>query len=129
MPDPASGRPTGILVASHLLRDSNRISVADEAWLRERLAYFNKHLRVPSCLKDPANRRALSWFCEGSKMIRRVWDVKALMEEYDTFIDVVSTRDPGIILYEDEHQVVAFPRRARSRQAGASGTNSPPDQR
>lgn len=62
-------------------------------------------------------------------MIRRVWDVKALMEEYDTFIDVVSTRDPGIILYEDEHQVVAFPRRARSRQAGASGTNSPPDQR
>lgn len=86
----------------------------DEAWLRELLAYFDNHLGIPPCLKDPANRRALSWFREGSKMIESVWDVKALMEEYDVFIDVLSARDPGIIIYQDGHQVVARPHRRRT---------------
>lgn len=113
-PNPDSGKPTGILVAAHELRDSNRISIPDEAWLRDLLVYFNEHLKIPPCLKDPANRRALSWFREGSKMIGHVWDVKALMEEYDVFIDVLATRDPEIIIYEDGHQVVARPRRNRS---------------
>lgn len=38
VPDPQSGRPTGILVVAHELRDSNRISTADEKWLRDYLA-------------------------------------------------------------------------------------------
>jgi len=89
LPDPASGRPTGILVAAHALRDSNRVSMADEAWLREYLSYFNEHLKVPSCLRDSGNRRAISWFKEGSKMIGKVWALKAFMEEQDVFIDVL----------------------------------------
>ena len=113
MPDARSGYPIGILVAAHELRDSNRISVADEAWLRSHLAYFNMHLKIPACLKDPANRRALSWFSSGSKMIGRVWDIKALMEEYDLFIEGLSSRDPGRIIYQDGHQVVAIPHSKR----------------
>jgi hypothetical protein len=111
--DSDSGRPTGILVAAAALRDSNRISIPDETWLRGQLSYFNEHLNVPPCLKDLENRRAISWFKEGSKMIDRVWDLKAFMEEQDIFIDVISTREPGTILYEDGHQVVARPLRKR----------------
>ena len=111
MPDAASGTPTGILVAAHNLRDSNRISIEDESWLREHLSYFNTHLKIPPCLKDSTNRRALSWFVSGSKMIGRVWDLKALMEDYDIFIDVMSSRAPGSIIYADDHQVVAIPYR------------------
>jgi hypothetical protein len=107
IPDPQSGRPTGILVAAHQLRDSNRISVPDEAWLRDYLSYFNKHLKIPACLKEPEHRRAISWFKEGSKMIDRVWNLKAFLEEQDIFIDVITTRDPGTLIYEDGHQVVA----------------------
>jgi len=40
-------------------------------------------------------------------MIDRVWSLKAFMEEQDVFIDVITTRTPGIIIYEDGHQVVA----------------------
>jgi hypothetical protein len=111
IPDPQSGRPTGILVAAHELRDSNRISVADEKWLREHLSYFNEHLKIPACLKEPGHHRAISWFKEGSKMIDRVWPLKVLLEEYDVFIEVTTTRDPGFLIYEDGHQVVADPRR------------------
>jgi hypothetical protein len=113
MPDVSSGRSLGILVAAHDLRDSNRVSVADETWLRTHLGYFNMHLKIPPCLKDPANRRALSWFRSGSKMIDRVWDLKALMEEYDIFIEVVSSLNPGRIVYQDGHQVVAIPHSRR----------------
>lgn len=89
------------------MRDSNGISIADETWLREQLSYFNEHLKIPPCLKEPEHRRATSWFKEGSKMIDRVWSLKAFMEEQDVFIDVITTRTPGIIIYEDGHQVVA----------------------
>ena len=112
-PDPQSGRPTGILVAAHQLRDSNKVSIADEAWLRDYLAYFNEHLKVPTCLKDPEHRRAISWFKEGSKMIDRVWNLKAFLEEQDIFIDVITTRERGIVVYEDGHQIVAKPKRKK----------------
>ncbi len=113
IPDPESGRPTGILVAAAQLRDSNRVTMADEAWLRGYLHYFNEHLKVPACLQEWENRRAISWFKEGSKMIDRVWNLKVFLEEQDVFIDVLTTRDPGAIIYEDGHQIVAKPWRKR----------------
>lgn len=115
IPCSQSGRPAGILVAAHEVRDSNDISIEEEAWVRKLLAYFNLHLKVPSCLNEPENRRAISWFKEGSSMIDRVWSLKAFLEEQDIFIDVLTTRDPGIVIYEDGHQVVAKPRRKRAR--------------
>ncbi|TLD70796.1 hypothetical protein FEM03_10835 [Phragmitibacter flavus] len=109
--DVQSGRSTGIFVAAHEFRDSNRISVADETWLREYLSYFNQHLEIPDCLKDPGHRRAISWLKEGSKMIGRVWALKAFLEEHDIFIEVITTRDPRLVVYEYGLQVVARPRR------------------
>lgn len=107
IPDPRSGHPTGILVAAHELRDGDRLSKEDEAWLRKHLAYFNMHLRIPACLKDPDSRRGISWFRATSGMLDRVWELAAFMEEQGIFIDMIRTADPGIIYYEDGHQVVA----------------------
>lgn len=107
IPNPQSGHPTGILVAAHELRDSDRLSKDDEAWLRKHLAYFNMHLRIPRCLKDHKNRRGISWFRETSSMLDRVWELAAFMEEHGIFIDLIRTIDPGTIYYEDGHQVVA----------------------
>ncbi len=83
--------------------------MADEAWLREYLTYFSEHLKVPPCLRDGTNRRAICWFKEGSTMIDRVWTLKAFMEAQDVFIDVLTTRKPGSVIYQDEHQIVATP--------------------
>jgi len=104
-----SGRPKGILVAASELRDSNNISIEGESWLRNHLDYYNQNLPVPECLNDWEHRRALSWFVSGSDMINRVWELAAFMEENDIFIDTLSTHEPGIIIYQDEHQVVAKP--------------------
>ena len=54
-------------------------------------------------------------------MIDRVWTLKAFLEELDVFIDVITTRDPGIVVYEDGHQIVAKPRRKNSSEQAAGG--------
>ncbi len=117
LPDRDSGKPTGIFVVAHELRDSDRVSREEEEWLRSCLAWFKMHLKVPRCLRDPANRRAISWFKgDNRNAISRIWDLVAFLKDYGIFIDIVRTRDPGIIIYEDGYQVVAKPRRKRPNQ-------------
>jgi len=114
IPDRDSGKPSGIFVVAHELRDSRRVSREEEEWLRSCLAWFKMHLKVPAALQDPANRRAISWFKgDNRNAISRIWDLVAFLEDYGIFIDIVRTRDPGIIIYEDGYQVVAKPRRER----------------
>ena len=118
IPVRGSAKPAGIFVVAHELRDSNRLSRDEEVWLRNCLAWFKMHLKVPRSLRDPANRRAISWFKgDNRNAIARVWDLVAFLKEYGIFIDIVRTRDPGIIVYEDGYQVVAKPRRKRPNRA------------
>jgi hypothetical protein len=112
--DPDTGTPSGIFIVAHALRDSGRITRDEEQWLRTCLAWFKMHLKVPRCLREPQNRRAISWFKGDNRTaIARIWDLVALLKDYGIFIDIVRTRDPGIIVYEDGYQVVAKPRRKR----------------
>ncbi len=112
-PDPHSGYPTGILVAAHQLRDSNRVTIEEEGWLRDYLLYFNQNLAIPECLEELKNKRAISWFKEGSQMIDRVWNLKVFLEEQGIFIDVITTTKPGFVIYEDDDQIVAQPSKRR----------------
>ena len=75
----------------------------DEKSLRNHLDYYNTHLKVPACLNDYENRRALSWFKSGSQMITKVWDLAAFMDSYDILIETITSTLPGTIIYEDEH--------------------------
>lgn len=34
-------------------------SVVEEAWLRDDLSYFKKHLKIPACLNEQEHRRAI----------------------------------------------------------------------
>jgi phage terminase large subunit GpA-like protein len=87
----------------------------DEKWLRKHLDYYNMHLKVPRCLNELENQRAISWFKTESKMISRVWDLAAFMDSYDLLIESVNCRSPGMIVYEDGHQIVAIPSRKGGR--------------
>ena len=44
-------------------------------------------------------------------MIDRVWNLKAFMKEQDLFVNVFTTNAPGIMVYEDGHQIAARPNR------------------
>ena len=51
---------------------------------------------------------AISWFKGSAQdLISRFRDMIAILEIHDRPVRMITTDDPGRILYEDEHQVVA----------------------
>ena len=49
----------------------------------------------------------------------KVRSIVALLESKGVWVEMVTTADPGIILYEDQWQIVAKPRRKRLRAQGS----------
>lgn len=108
--DADSGHAGGVLVAAHMLRDDGDLSVQEHEELRAALAWFNDHLPVPAALTDPENRRAISWFKPAAdEAIRRMWQLKTLLDLHGHHVDVLRTSDPGTVVYQDTWQVIAKP--------------------
>ena len=108
--DPDSGFRCGILVAAHTLRDEDALSISEHQELRDALFWFNENLPVPSQLEACEHRRAISWFKpEANQAIKRMWQLKALLEAHGYNIEVLRSTDPGNILYQDNWQVIAKP--------------------
>jgi hypothetical protein len=108
--DSDSGRAGGVLVAAHTLRDDGDLSLQEHEDLRIALAWFNDHLPVPRALRDPAHRRAISWFKPAAdEAIRRMWQLKTLLDLHGHHVDVLRTSDPGTVVYQDDWQVIAKP--------------------
>lgn len=109
-----TGRSIGILVAGHTLRDVGEISVDEHRELRLRLKWFNDNLHIPPTYDDPQNKRALSWFkSSATKPIQYMWDLKRMLDQHGFHVDVLKTLEPGKIIYEDDWQVVAIPRKGQ----------------
>jgi len=112
--DPDSGRSGGVLVAAHTLRDDGNLSAREHQEIRTSLAWFNEHLPIPAALSDPEHRRAISWFRPAAtEAIQRMWHLKELLSAHGHHVDVLRTADPGTVLYQDDWQVIAKPRKGQ----------------
>jgi hypothetical protein len=72
--------------------------------------WLNRHLAIPP--KDVfSGGRALCWFkVDAHPCIEKARDLALLLERRGERIWQVYSRNPGLITYADEHQVVAVPR-------------------
>ncbi len=105
-----TGRPAGIFLAAGRVEDKKTLPAETRERLRNLLDWFNLNLRVPS--SSDVRWRCLFWFRSSSQpIIRRLWELAYLLEEEDIFVSKVRTRQPGMIVYRDEHQVAAVPNR------------------
>ena len=78
-------------------------------WLRRRL-------KVPAVLSRAGTRRAICWFHpQADEPIARVRSIVTLLELHGLHTRMVRAADPGTVLYEDDWQVVAVPRRPGSK--------------
>ena len=109
-----SGRRQGLFQAARLLRESGKLSAADEARLERVRDWFNANLERPARLaissRANAKAQALSWLRDSSHQhIAKMREMQDVLERYDLPVYMIKTQRPGYVLYEDEHQVAAYP--------------------
>ena len=81
------------------------------------LDWFREHLDAPEehdfevCARRQRVALGICWFrAEAREMISHAYALRALIAECGMYVTTISTRSPGIILFEDRHQIVARPR-------------------
>jgi hypothetical protein len=121
--DESSQQPVGIFQLVHQLLDADQLAPDERAQLRALLDWFEKNLPTPTRLspyrdgwrrgyRESWHRRrvAISWFKpEAREHIERSWQMVRILERHSIAIDMVRTRKPGYVTYEDAWQVVAMP--------------------
>jgi hypothetical protein len=114
--DPSSHSPKGVFQAAYELRDNDQLTNPEEEWLQREMSWLNMHLPVPGCLGISENDRAICWFKpDALRPIAKVRSIAALLEAKGVVVEMVTTDEPGSVIYEDRWQVVAKPHRKRRR--------------
>jgi hypothetical protein len=104
----------GFLLRSTSWNREGRLTDAEHDRVQEVFGWFNEHLQVPRLREE--HWRARFWFWHSAQpMIRRLWDVVAVLRHCDVLVELLKTSDPGTIVYGDQHQVAAIPRANRRR--------------
>jgi hypothetical protein len=78
------------------------------------LQRFDEHLEAPTKFSRKSNTwwatRGISWYKDTAKeYIQKTYELKRIYEEHDMYVEVLTTTNPGFIVYEDEFQIVAEP--------------------
>lgn len=112
--DEDSGRRQGLFQAGDELRGSGRMTHEDEQRLEDLEGWFRENLTVPNrfALSSKPHRKAqaISWFRDtATEQIARMRQFQALLESYGVVVHILREKRPGYVVYEDQHQVVAYP--------------------
>ncbi len=114
--DTRSGSLQGIIQAVSRLDALGQLEPHENLWLLEDMRWLNEHVKVPGCLSDPENRRAICWFRpHATRAINKARSIATLLKTKGIPVEMITTRDPGVVIYEDGLQVAAKPRRKRGR--------------
>jgi len=77
--------------------------------------WFDANLAIPQTFSAGGHKGygqpGLSWFKpSAAEHIRRMHSLRTALVECGIHVEVLTTRDPGFIVWQDEHQIVAEPR-------------------
>jgi hypothetical protein len=115
--DERSGSEEGLFTVAYRELSSPGLADYEREWLEELLAWFKKKVKIPGAiLRDDVNRRAICWFRESSKeVVSKAFELAVFLRERGYQVEPHRTEVPGILVYEDGHQVAAKPLRKNRR--------------
>jgi hypothetical protein len=96
-----------------IFRAGNEIKLPKpcRAHYREDCDWFNRELPAPP-KKAFSSDRGICWFKPAAvRFIRRLQSLAVVYRSHGIRVWQVYNRDPGLLTWEDEHQIVAVPRR------------------
>ncbi len=105
------GVEVGIFVAVDHLRRAEQLSAEQQASYLDIDEWFDEHLPNPDFYADGNSIGAITWFKTPApvQMQSRVDTLCAILRSHDVQFDVVSSVDPGRVVYEDEFQIGVVP--------------------
>jgi hypothetical protein len=111
----AAGLHVGIFGLVNVLGRHGMLTPGEEQFRRESNDWYDSAYPDPGVAAgvygDQANARAAAWFKSTSiELIARVTGYLAILDAHAIAWHELRTTDPGTIIYEDAHQVVALPR-------------------
>jgi hypothetical protein len=112
--DEDSGRRTGVFQAAYELRESTELGEGESSRLAGILAWFGRHLPIPDrfAVSSRPHRKAqaISWLKESAiEHVAQMHAMVTILEAHGLVVDRIRTKRPGYVVYEDEHQVTAYP--------------------
>lgn len=105
----------GLFAAIHEAVESEHAESWAIAEARSQSSWFNANLALPKAFSTGMHKGygqpGLSWFKPSAvEHIKRMHALKNALEACGIHVEVLTTRDPGLIVWQDKHQVVAEPR-------------------
>jgi hypothetical protein len=114
---PDTGVDEGIFSAAYELRDSVDTPASDRHLLDALLSWFETNLATPARFNRTKskgyyrrNTAGVSWLKPtASEHITKMRALIAILEENGYRVSQVTTKTPGYVVFEDDHQIVAEP--------------------
>ncbi|MBS1532196.1 MAG: hypothetical protein JSU01_17975 [Bacteroidetes bacterium] len=105
---------TGVFQALRFIREHPSTSDEDVHTLKSLKDWFNANLEAPDRFSNASNKNpaaiSLSWFKDSAKEhIKKIYEIREVLDKYAIVVEVVTTKNPGYIVYEDDYQVSAVP--------------------
>jgi hypothetical protein len=105
---------TGVFHEAYRLRDRDLLEYSEDAWLKYVLTWFEQQLPVPSRFSRSRRRcahpQAVCWFkAEATRCIGMVRRMTSILDRHGVATQMLRTKRPGYIIYEDKYQVAAVP--------------------
>lgn len=100
----------GLFQMAYELLRSEEISEEERVTLNENLEWFRTNLPVARKYKRGRRDRARCWIKGHQRdTIARMYELRTLLESMGISVQLLKTRKPGYITWEDEFQVAAVP--------------------
>jgi hypothetical protein len=98
----------GVFQRAYDLYHSGKLEPDDASRLEDVLNWFERNLPLPD--RSKIHPRAIFWFKPAAgEPARRIWQLAARVKKHEATVQLLKTRRPGYILYEDDFQVAAVP--------------------
>lgn len=102
----------GVFQAVWMIRESAELPESVQSCYRANRDWLNRHLHAPRHV----NPESIFWFrAEAVECIDRIRELIEIYRVAGHEVRMQATRDPGYILYQDEHQIAAIPQKEPRR--------------
>ena len=99
--------PEGVIRRSTDYQEAGVLEPYEYARLEKLFRWLNKNLPVPPFSRRNWSTRAVCWFKDdASESIQRVWEIVILLRQHGAPIRMLTSKNPGKLLYEDAYQIV-----------------------